>query len=88
MSASKNKGVVYSGRVGAKMRPPSVRPSKGATVRHAVQLKGGPLAGGCALLCQGSTTLALAPMKGWGAGQYVKGSWLTFEDQAVLKEAA
>jgi hypothetical protein len=87
--SAKNSGVIYTGRVGAKLKPPSAKPKQGtATKGHPVELKGGPLAGEFVTLTHGSHTLDLAPMKGWGAGRYVGREWVTAESQSPLKEAA
>lgn len=82
-----NINVVYTGKVGAKMRPkPHRAASRRAPKRVAFLLSGGPLAGARVLLVSESNpsgdTLPLAPMRGFTAGRYINSKWAPEGEQA------
>jgi hypothetical protein len=80
-----NTNVVYSGKVGAKMRPKPHRiASRAAPKRIAHSLVGGPLGGEQVRLCSesGTHTLPLAPMRGFPAGRYINSKWTPEGEQA------
>lgn len=74
---TRNSGCVYTGLVGARMRPP-VRRVNRRIRRASVTFHDGPLRGLTAQLDwdSGRTTLPLAPMQGWPAGRYVGSAWV------------
>jgi hypothetical protein len=79
MKRQHNSSCIYTGKVGARMRPLTPRPSRRVTRRTFV-LKGGPLAG-CSVPLDaygGHNTLPLAPMAGHPAGCYQGAHWVPF----------
>lgn len=68
---------VYTGLVGARMRPIRPHVTRRVTLRE-VTLRGGPLDGAKVRLDADTgdlATLLLAPMGGWPVGRYVQGAW-------------
>lgn len=73
-----NTNVVYTGLVGAKMRPKPHRiASRAAPKRFTFRLSGGPLDGAWVRLVveSGTHTLPLAPMRGFTSGRYINTKW-------------
>jgi hypothetical protein len=82
-----NTNVVYTGKVGAKMRPKPHRiASRAAPKRVTFLLQGGPLSGKTVRLVSESNpsgdTLPLAPMRGFPAGRYINSKWAPEGEQA------
>lgn len=75
MLRHRNPGVVYSGQVGAKMRPPSGKPRPRPIVREPMPCIDGPLAGRT-LLVEKNTGASTLPFTLNGhRGRYVDGRW-------------
>lgn len=76
MRRIKNTNVIYTGRVGVRMRPPRGPRSSRRIIKKVVQLLGGPLSGARVWLSahDGMSTLPIV-CKGQ-AGHYQNGCWL------------
>ena len=80
-----NTNVVYTGLVGAKMKPKPHRIASRAKPKLInFKLFGGPLDGEVVRLELGSGnhTLALAPLRGFPAGRYTNSKWAPEGEQA------
>lgn len=80
-----NTNVVYTGKVGAKMRPKPHRIAARTTPKRVTfLLVGGPLGGKSVRLASesGMHTLPLAPMRGFPAGRYINCNWAPEGEQA------
>lgn len=76
---------VYTGKVGARMKPPKPRANR-RIIKQAIRLMGGPLSGETVRLDvhSGRFTLPLAPMKGHSAGHYAGPHWVPAHSQPGL----
>lgn len=86
--SKRNANVVYSGKVGAKMRTPKhrIRARSAPIKRGRATLIGGPLDGQTIRVDLESNgfgdTLPLAPMRGFPAGRYINSKWAPEDEQA------
>lgn len=71
----KNPGVIYTGRVGAKLRPRKIHRRPGI-LKAIVYLEGGPLHGSKVKLEKNGDMRTLPIMCRGRIGQYVKGNWI------------
>lgn len=85
MRRIRNTGVIYTGRVGVRMRPLRGPRSTRRVAKARIELFGGPLAGGKVWLSasDGLTTLPIG-CKGQ-AGHYANGNWVAAEVMAARR---